>query len=169
MITSDEDHKIPPRALNVAAIVGIVGLILGIAGVSKNDQDSTGPYHPNGFVQGAMGVFLAVFVITVLLTIYLGLQLRSLHSWQKKLFLAIILSWPFLIIRLVYSAIGDYTTDERFIVLSGDPTTYLCMSVLEEIVAMSLCAVFGTMAVLERERGKVVYSEMAPTPYNYGV
>lgn len=97
-----------------------------------------------------MAIFLAVFVVDIAITSWLFTQLRSrLSIFQKKLFYAIVFSWPFLLIRLIYSAIGDFTENSRFTILEGDPTIYLCMDVLEEIVAVSICVAFGTSAVLQ--------------------
>lgn len=137
-----------PKFLGVVALACFVGLILGIAGISITDN-STGTFHANGIVKGAMAVFLVVFVVDIAITGWLYSQLRSkLSVFQKKLFLAIVLSWPFLLVRLVYSAIGDFADDSRFAILEGDPTIYLCMDVLEEIIAVSICVGFGLSAVL---------------------
>lgn len=137
-------------------LIGFIGLILGIVGVSTTSD--SGPFRANGEVQGAMGIFIAVFVIMTVMTIWLASQLGSAMSvWQKKLFLAIGLSWPFLLIRLVYSAMGDFSTDPRFTVLSPtasntNVTIYLCMSVLEELIAMAFCVFFGMSSVNEKDR-----------------
>ncbi|KAL4786417.1 hypothetical protein BJX76DRAFT_365798 [Aspergillus varians] len=148
----DRDQKMHPRFLNMVTIVCFIGLILGIAGVSSADDDNNnnnqGSYHAGAIVKASMGIFLAVFVVIVVLTVWLFAQLHgTLRMFQKKLFLAIALSVPFLVIRLVYSAISDYGNNRRFAVYEGDPTVYLCMSVLEEIVAMVLTMVLGVSAV----------------------
>jgi hypothetical protein len=76
----------------------------------------------------------------------------------KKLFLAIVLSWPFLVVRLVYSAMGDYSNDRRF-VIGGNNTIYLCMDVLQEIAAMTLCVAFGRSAMIDKERQDIAVGE----------
>jgi hypothetical protein len=145
---SDTEQRMHPKFLGAVALACFVGLILGIAGISITDN-STGTFHANGIVKGAMAVFLVVFVVDIAITGWLYSQLRSkLSVFQKKLFLAIVLSWPFLLVRLVYSAIGDFADDSRFAILVGDPTIYLCMDVLEEIIAVSICVGFGLSAVL---------------------
>ncbi|KAL3468732.1 hypothetical protein BJX99DRAFT_252509 [Aspergillus californicus] len=158
----DMNQTMPPRFLVLVTVICFIGLILGIAGVSSADSNTT--YHAGSMVKAAMGIFLAVFVITLLLSVWLYSQLHStLRNFQKKLFLAIALSVPFLAVRLVYSAIGDYTDLSRFSVISGDPTVYLCMSVLEEIVAVGLTMVLGVSAVLE---GDFVQVKVAELYYN---
>ena len=129
------------------AIVTFIGLILGIAGISSAD----GGNYKNGMTMGAMGIFLAVFVIFVLMTVWLWFQVHStLKEFQKKLFLAIALSLPFVLVRLIYSAIGDYTNIARF-QIGGNETVYLCMDVLEEIIAMAITMTLGISAVLQSD------------------
>lgn len=140
----------PARPLNLVTIVTIVALILGIAGVSTADRNSS--FHANALVKAAMGIFLAIFVLIYLITAWMGMVTTSKSGFQKKFFLAIGLSCPFLLVRLVYSAIGDFGTDTRFAPLQGDPTVYLCMNVLEEIAAMAITVAFGVMAMLEKDR-----------------
>ncbi|KAL3459702.1 hypothetical protein BJX64DRAFT_200209 [Aspergillus heterothallicus] len=148
----DTNQQLPPRALNIVTLVCIIGLILGIAGVSSADHSNDGTYHPGSIVKASMGLFLAVFVITFLTAGWLWLQLSmSMRAFQRKLFLAVALSFPFLIVRLVYSAISDYGNNSKFTVLVGDPTIYLCMSVLEEIAAMGITMALGLSAVLEKD------------------
>jgi hypothetical protein len=104
-----------------------------------------------------MGIFIAVFVMTALITSWLFFTLHSrLRRFQKKLFLASALSAPFLMVRLVYSALGDYNSnDDRFALLNGNTTIYLCMDVLEEIAAMVIIMALGMSAVLEQDFFKV--------------
>ncbi|KAL4893724.1 hypothetical protein BDV59DRAFT_201499 [Aspergillus ambiguus] len=143
----DTEPKMPPRFLNFLTIVGIVGLIVGIAGVSSSDG-----IHSNGIVKASMGIFLALFAIALLVTAWLFLQLRgSLREFQKKLFLATVLSSPFVLVRLVYSAMADYSNNPDFNVYDGNTTIYLCMDVLEEIVAMAITMALGMSAVRAKD------------------
>ncbi|RAK79045.1 uncharacterized protein BO72DRAFT_526168 [Aspergillus fijiensis CBS 313.89] len=153
----DTQQSLPPRFLNIVSLVCIIGLILGIAGVSSADDN--GSYHVNSIVKASMGIFLAIFVLIVAIGAWLFVRLRpTMRAFQRKLFLAIACSCPLLIVRLVYSAMGDYTTDTRFMVLVGSPTIYLCMDVLEEIFAMLITMVLGVSAVLEKD-----FVQLSPT------
>ncbi|KAL4873651.1 hypothetical protein BDV12DRAFT_192094 [Aspergillus spectabilis] len=155
----DMDQKIHPRCLQIVAIICFIGLVLGIAGVSSAD-DNEGTYHADAIVKASMGIFIAVFITIVVITVWLFAQLRpTLRVFQKKLFLAIALACPLLMIRLIYSAISDYADNSRFAVLEGDPTIYLCMSVLEEIVAMGLTMVLGVAAVRAEDFVQVTLAE----------
>jgi hypothetical protein len=140
--------------MKLLTLVTFIGLILGIAGVSSSDKG--GSYQPSTLAKAAMGIFLAVFAIFILLTVWLYYELSfSLRRFQKKLFIAIALSSPFLLVRLVYSALSDYTTYKDFS-LYGNATVYLCMAVLEEIIAMAITMALGISAVLEKDFVKVI-------------
>lgn len=160
---SDSDNRVPPRLIRGVTLAGFIGLIFGIVGVSLA-HDSL-PFRPNGEVKAAMGIFIGVFVIMVLMTVWLALQLRfTAKSWQKKLFLGSILSWPFLLVRLVYSSMGDFTDNGRFAVLTGNNTIYLVMDVLQEIIAVGLCVAFGISAAVGKDRLKAVVGEEVAQP-----
>lgn len=132
-------------------LLGIVGLIIGIAGVSSSDSISS-----NSFVKASMGLFIALFGILPLSTCWLYTQLSgSLRSFQKKLFLAMLLSFPFVLVRIVFSAISDYGNHPDFSVYRGNPTIYLCMDVLEEIAAMVITMALGLSAVRSKDFVKV--------------
>ncbi|KAF5855890.1 hypothetical protein ETB97_008269 [Aspergillus alliaceus] len=137
-------EKMPPRPMKVVTLITFIGLILSIAG-----GVSSGGYPPGGLAKAAMGIFLAVFVLFPVLSIWLFLELSgSLQRFQKKLFIAILLSTPFLVARLIYASLGDYTSLDTFS-LDGNPTVYLGIAVLEEIIALAITMVLGISAVLE--------------------
>ncbi|CRL23329.1 unnamed protein product [Penicillium camemberti] len=147
----DVEKVMPPRSMALLTLVTLIALILGIAGVHSSSTGTDGTYHPGKLSKVAMGIFLAVFVIFVLLSVWLFYELSfSLRRFQKKLFLAIALSIPLLAVRLVYSALSDYTTLSSF-ALNGNTTIYLCMDVLEEIIAMGITMALGISAILEKD------------------
>jgi uncharacterized membrane protein len=152
-------------------LVTIIALILGIAGVSSSNGND-GNYRPGKLAKAAMGIFLAVFVVFVLLSVWLFFELSySIRRFQKKLFLAIALSTPLLAVRLIYSALSDYTTLSDF-ALDGNTTVYLCMDVLEEIIAMGTTMALGISAILERDFVKltpVIQEDSEPKPTGAGV
>ncbi|KAI3189940.1 hypothetical protein CBS147311_9788 [Penicillium roqueforti] len=154
----DVDRRMPPRPMALLTLVTIIALILGIAGVSSSNGND-GTYHPGKLAKVAMGIFLAVFVIFVLLSLWLFYELSfSMRRFQKKLFLAIALSTPLLAVRLVYSALSDYTTLSAF-ALDGNTTVYLCMDVLEETIAMGMTMALGISAILESD-----FVKLTPVP-----
>lgn len=157
--SSDTEQKLNPRFLRLTTIAGFIGLIIGIAGVSIIDTNQ--PFKPNTEMKVAIAIFIVLFVVMILLTLLLAMRLgNAMHKWQKKLFMAIVLGWPFLLVRLAYSAVADFSDDQRFSIVNGDDTIYLCMDVLEEIIAMAICVVFGWSAVKEKEHKDIAKGEV---------
>ena len=151
------EEKIPPRCLKLVTLIAIIGLILGIVGIST--ADTTNGYTPGALPKSAMGIFLAVYVVVMLLSSWLFYEysFTMLLRYQNKLFLGIALSAPFLLLRMIYSALGNYTSSHTFSMasLAGDNhtslTVYLCMSVLEEIISMVIVMVLGVSAIMESD------------------
>lgn len=157
--SSDMEQKINPRLLRLATLAGFIALIIAIVGVCIIDTSK--PFKPNSEMKVAMGIFIGLFVVMIFLTALLALQLgNDMARWQKKLFLAIVLGWPFLLVRLVYSAMADFSDDQRFSIVGGSDTIYLCMDVLEEIIAMAICVAFGWSAIKEKERKEVATGDV---------
>lgn len=160
------DQRMNPRLVKLLTLAGFIALALGIAGVSTADDSNT-TYHADGMVKASMGIFLAIFVIVILACGWLYADLRyHMRVFQKRLFLASFLSYPFLLVRLIYSAIGDYTTNHDFSVIDGNATIYLCMSVLEEIIAIGLTMILGLSAVMQRDFVKLAQE---PSPERTGL
>ncbi|KAJ5739757.1 hypothetical protein N7533_012541 [Penicillium manginii] len=156
----DFEQKMPPRRLTIVTLVALIGLILAIAGVSTAKTSPGETYKPGTLVKVAMAIFLVIFAATMLLSVWLFYSLSfSLLRFQKKLFLAIALSAPFLVVRMVYSALSDFTTIKEF-ALGQNETVYLCMSVLEEIVANIIVLSFGISAVLQPDFVKLNAEQM---------
>lgn len=149
--------------------MAIIGLILGIIGIST--ADTSHGYTPGTLPKAAMGLFLAVYSLVMLLTAWLLYNYSfAMLKYQKKLFLAIALSAPFLLVRMIYSALGDYTNNPKFSVASlvennhTSLTVYLCMSVLEEIISMVIAMFFGVSAILASDFVKPVREGEEPKP-----
>lgn len=149
--------------------MAIIGLVLGIVGIST--ADTTHGYTPGTLPKAAMGLFLAVYVLVILLTAWLSYAYSfAMLRYQKKLFLGIALSAPFLLVRLIYSALGDYTNIPKFSMASlaendhTSLTVYLCMSVLEEIISMVIAMIFGVSAILQSDFVKPTPEGEEPKP-----
>lgn len=73
----------------------------------------------------------------------------------KKIIIAAVLASPFLIVRVLYAAVGDFAGDVRFIPYIGDRGLYLGMSVLMEVVAAYICLGAGFAVPPPPKRVKV--------------
>jgi uncharacterized membrane protein len=153
-VSSDVEYRIPPKPLESLSLVSLVALIIAIVGVDKTEKSG----NISALLKAAMIIFLIVLAIILAATAWLFNETKgTLRKFQKKLFIGISLSAPFYAVRLIYGAIADLGPYEIFqSALSGNPshcslTLSLCMSVLEEIIALALAVALGWLAILERD------------------
>ena len=129
----------PKMVFTGISLISLVGLGLGIFGATKAVDDG----NVSTLLQAALGCFIAclglTFCILWFLTRYLGLLPRS----EKVILYSVHVCSPFLLVRMVYAAMGDFGSDQQFSLFDGDATVYLCMGVLQEIVVMVVCLGVG--------------------------
>jgi cytochrome c oxidase subunit IV len=124
-------------------ILSLIALTLGIAGVSTSSNSDN--YHSSGLVKAAIIIFLVVFAGLVVCIAYMTIRWSQLSTRdQRKAVIALWISVPFLLVRLLYSTIADLSNDTTmFSEIDGNSTVYLCMSVLEEIIVAAVHVGFG--------------------------
>lgn len=123
----------------------MVGLILSIVGgiQASKDLSKTHVYTPQSLSQAAIGLFIASYVLIVASTIIISTSVSHAELGEKRLLLAVALSLPFLLVRLVYSSISLFTTNPDFNSVSGNVTIFLCMALIMELCAVTIYEVIG--------------------------
>jgi hypothetical protein len=98
----------------------------------------------NSLVKAALGLFLAGYSMMLL---FFCLVVSDAAAHREKritlgkeigLLYTVGLGAPFVLVRFIYSALGDYTSNVKFSVLYGNNTIYLFMDVLMEIFAVGI-------------------------------
>lgn len=112
-----------------------MGIILSIIGGvdSGNDYSKTGRYVPQTLTKVGLGLFIASFVAILATTILLSKSISHAEPGEKRVLLAIAVSLPLLLVRLIYASIYNYRDSPQFSSLDGSVTILLCMALLEEI------------------------------------
>lgn len=142
---------IPSSIFRLTSLVSMIGFIIGIVGGVQQSKDRTDPFDVNSRVQAAIIIFTLVFIVMFLIFCALSLSLHNVAKGEKRLLVAVGLSCPFLLIRLIYALIADFGHNRDFNFVYGNPTIYLCMSVLEEFVIILLCIGVGlTLSALPK-------------------
>lgn len=135
--------RIPSNVFRLVNLVSLIGFIIGIVGGVQQSKNRTDPFNVNSRVQAAIIIFTLVFIVMFLIFCAISLTLHNVAKGERRLLIAVGLSCPFLLIRLIYALIADYGHNHDFNFVYGNPTIYLCMSVLEEFVIIILCVGFG--------------------------
>lgn len=100
--------------------------------------------------------FLSKIGVVIFLAAWAGLgflfwsivsRVKEVAPGERRILVAIGLSTPLLLVRVLYSLLGAFSSDSKFNMLTGNPTTMLVMAVLEEIIICLLCLGTGLTLV----------------------
>jgi len=141
---------ITPRRLRLVQTIVIVGLALGIAaGVKAGTnvaQNGPGSFNSKtSLAKASVALMIVGFVAVVGVTALVAVYSRGgvIPAGDGRLLLAIALSLPFVLVRLVYSCVSTFGNDKRFGGLTGDVYVRLGMSIIMEIVVVLICEAAG--------------------------
>lgn len=131
--------------LKSVQIVILVALILGIKGGldAADTFNSTGTFHPGTLNKVATALLVVSFVLLVIFTSITYLNLHHAEVGEKRLFAAVALSLPSLLVRLVYSCFSTFSTKSEFNLLNGNTTVLLCVALIEEMIVVGIFEVMG--------------------------
>lgn len=125
------------RVLKLVELLILVALILGIAGgIESSSSIAKGSYNPNNLVKAGIALFIISFVAIVVATIMVAFYVSHADKGEKRIFVAVAISIPFILVRLIYSIMVTYTHVRIFNQLTGSPTALLCVALLEEFIVV---------------------------------
>jgi uncharacterized membrane protein len=152
----------PVKSLLIISLMALAGLILGIIGTTRSLQSAstTSDVSVNRLTTAALALFLAGYGI--LAVAYLALVIDAARSPSKRVTLGteiwilytVGLTAPLVLVRLIYSAVGDYSQNPAYGPLYGNNTIYLFMDVLMEVVAAAICLASAFLIPLPKEDKK---------------
>jgi hypothetical protein len=95
---------------------------------------------------------IVAWVFLVIATALTSFSVSHAEHGERRLFTAVALSLPFLLVRLVYSVFSTFTTKKEFNLLDGSPTILLCVALIEEFIIVLLFEGIGlTLRKVVRE------------------
>lgn len=162
--------KLVPIFIILTRLLALVALVLGIVGgvLAGDDFSSTGKFTYLVESKIAVGIFIGTFVIVVLLVAYTSLSRQYIEAGEKRLLLAIALSLPFLLIRLLYSVLSNFDTASRWNILTGSTNLLLALAIVEEFAIVVIYEACG-LTLAKRVPRKIVReskdrSQQQPSP-----
>jgi hypothetical protein len=131
---------ISTRFFKFVELIILVGLILGIVGGinASNAFVQKGSFTPGSLNKAGTALFIVSYVAIVLSTIFLSFSTSHASRGEKRIFVAVALSLPFLLVRLFYSIMSTFTKNKNFNLLTGNITILLCVAFIEELVIVIL-------------------------------
>jgi hypothetical protein len=135
------------RALKLIEILIMVGFILAIVGGvnAGNTFSKTGNFTPSSLSKVGIVLFTLSYIALVLSTIFIAPSVEHAAHGEKRILTAVVISLPFLLVRLFYSIISTFTTNINFNNMRGSVTVQLFVAFVEELIVV---VVFETTALI---------------------
>jgi len=134
------------RVLKFIELLLLVALILAIVGgvnASENAVDNGGVYKAPTISKAGSALFIVSYVAIVVFTILISFSVRHAEGGEKRILLAVIMSLPLLLIRLIYSVISTFSHSKLFSPFNGSIVILLCVALIEEFIVVVLYEATG--------------------------
>lgn len=139
-----------PRVLRFIQLIVIVGLILAIVGGSQLGNDiGTAVSEGQTIIsvqiptesKAGLALMIAGYGLLVIATAMVSTQVGQVEAGEKRLLGAVIAALPFVLVRLLFSALATFTDKAAFSQYSGSPdydSVLLGMSVVMEMIVIAI-------------------------------
>lgn len=142
---------LPPLAFHSFRILTAVAMAISIVGITSS-MSAEGPAHPDIKIKIGMILYLVSWAQLVMILLVLVVRRESLERGEHRTLLAVAISSPFILVRVIYAFLVWFLHDATFSMIDGNVTVHLVMSVLEEFAVAIVCLGVGlTLRVRVRE------------------
>ncbi|KAJ9156634.1 hypothetical protein NKR23_g1201 [Pleurostoma richardsiae] len=134
-----------PGELRLVQMLIFLGLVLVIAGGVKAGNQFKKTLHFQLPVEGeaGLGLIISGFGLLTMAALYVSVLASHIAPGERRLLSAVWVSFPFLIVRVVYGAMGTYTRNPKFNQLTGSAYYFLGMAVAMEMAVVVVCVAIG--------------------------
>lgn len=126
----------------VAVILSIVGATAGIPHSAFRGQTAL---EMPGTLTASSALYIVAYAVLVLVTSCLCLHMRHVEAGEKRLLVAVALSLPFLLVRLLYTCLSILGQVSEFGFANRDTTIFLCMALVMEAAVVVIYQGTGLM------------------------
>ncbi|KXG48551.1 uncharacterized protein PGRI_024210 [Penicillium griseofulvum] len=132
---------LPPIIFRLVGLFALVAVILSIVGVTGNSDITHGLVN----IKTKLGLifYLVAWVGVCGLFLLVLKRSQSIEDGEHRILLAVGVSLPLILVRLIYSFIYTFGRNAKFNMVSGNVTIQLVMSVIEEFVVVLVCLGIG--------------------------
>lgn len=132
---------LPRIIFRVISIISLIAVILSIVGATTNSNISQGLVTTESKV--GMVLYLVTWIGVFGLFLLVLQRNQNIEDGEHRLLLAVGISLPLILVRLIYSFVYSFGHKSEFNMVSGNVTIQLVMSVLEEMVVVFVCLGIG--------------------------
>ncbi|PYI03716.1 hypothetical protein BO78DRAFT_463133 [Aspergillus sclerotiicarbonarius CBS 121057] len=138
-----------PLLFRLLGLITLAGMVLCIVG-STESTNLTDIVNSSEAKIGDV-LYLVAWVGLCAMLLLIGSKYHSIEDGEHRLLLAVGISVPLLLVRLIYSLLSVFTHRSTFNMFAGNVTVMLFMAVLEEMVIVVVCLGVGvTLATRSR-------------------
>ncbi|KAI0022068.1 hypothetical protein F4780DRAFT_735447 [Xylariomycetidae sp. FL0641] len=146
---------ISPRILRLVQLLILVSLILSTTGGTQSGQNypTTGVYTQSTLAKAGTTLIIVSYIILVLATAFTALHLSRIEKGERRVVLAMGLSLPLILVRLVYAAVSVFANNPDFNPVTGNPHIILGVAVIEEMIVVAIVEAIGlTLKAVPKEQ-----------------
>jgi K+-sensing histidine kinase KdpD len=151
-------HSRRSRILQIVTLPTMVALALGIFGATDEASSNTSDIQ-NGktLMKSVIIMFLMIYLLVLALVVITMKDFSTAPQGEKRIYLAVLSALPFLAVRLLYSILAAFTSNEDFSIFNGKPLVKLFMAIVEEFIVVCFYTIVGLTAneVQVRHEGQV--------------
>ncbi|OCL03690.1 hypothetical protein AOQ84DRAFT_325530 [Glonium stellatum] len=132
------------RIIQIIYLPATIALILCISGGS--DEASTNPSdQKSGKTEIRVGIIMFVFIYIALflLTIITARDFGKILKGERRMFIAVVLSLPFLAVRILYGILTQFSNSKTFSMMNPQIWARILMSVIEEFIVVIMFTIVG--------------------------
>ncbi|KAJ5578586.1 uncharacterized protein N7459_007550 [Penicillium hispanicum] len=141
---------LPWYASHAFRFLTIIAMVLTIVGITNNMSEEA-LLHPDSLVKVGIILYLAAFVVLEIFLVVIALRRNSLEPGEHRILLAVAISSPFILVRVLYVLFVWFLHNSTFGLMNGNVTVQLVMSVLEEMAVIVICLGVGLTLPVRKE------------------
>jgi hypothetical protein len=120
-----------------------IGLILCIAGGTSSNTQPDGTFKVSSTSKVGVVLYIMAYVVTAFIYIASIFRISVVPPRERRVPLAILVAFPFILVRLVYSACSVFLHSHLFNLVTGNVVVVVLMAVLEKFVVVAVYVALG--------------------------
>lgn len=139
-----------------------VALILSIAGGSSGNTNPDGTVTVPTTSKAGVALFIVAYCAICLVLLVSMPSIGHVPTLEKRIAIGVIVALPFILTRLIYSALVVFVHNHLFNVIDGSVAVFAAMAVVEEFIVVFIYLLLGfTLEQLQPEQ----QGEIASRPW----
>lgn len=120
-----------------------LGLILSIVGGTSTSPSENGTITVSSTSKAGVGLYIAAFAgITLIALVSFGYR-KIVPRQESQILTAVSIAWPFILVRLTYSALAVFSHDRSFSIATGSVAIHAGMTVIGEFMVVVIYLFLG--------------------------